>query len=195
MPKIVMIDNYDSFTWNVVQYFWELGAQVDVYRNDEIDIAGIEALSPDKICISPGPCSPKEAGISMSVIEHFGGRIPILGICLGHQSIGAVFGGDVVRASQVMHGKTSAIFHHGVGVFTGLPDGFQATRYHSLVVDPATLPACLEVTAWTQTPSGEREAIMGLRHTSLPIEGVQFHPESILSEHGHALLKNFLDGV
>lgn len=190
-----MIDNYDSFTWNVVQYFWELGAQVDVYRNDEIDIAGIEALSPDKICISPGPCSPKEAGISMSVIEHFGGRIPILGICLGHQSIGAVFGGDVVRASQVMHGKTSAIFHHGVGVFTGLPDGFQATRYHSLVVDPATLPACLEVTAWTQTPSGEREAIMGLRHTSLPIEGVQFHPESILSEHGHALLKNFLDGV
>ena len=190
---ILMIDNYDSFTWNVVQYLWELGAQVEVRRNDEIDIAGIEALAPERICISPGPCSPTEAGISMSVIEHFAGKLPIFGICLGQQSIGAVFGGDIIRAPSVMHGKTSAIHHHGTGVFEGLPNPFTATRYHSLVVDPATLPDCLEVTAWNETDDGQMEAIMGLRHRELDVEGVQFHPESILSEHGHDLLRNFLE--
>lgn len=190
---ILMIDNYDSFTWNIVQYFWELGATVEVHRNDAIDIATIEALQPDKICISPGPCSPREAGISMAVIEHFTGRLPIFGICLGQQSLGAVFGGDIIRAPSVMHGKTSPIHHTGQGVFAGLPSPFKATRYHSLVVDPATLPECLEITAWTETPDGTMEAIMGLRHRQFDVEGVQFHPESILSEHGHALLKNFLD--
>ena len=189
---ILMIDNYDSFTWNVVQYLWELGAEVEVRRNDEIDLAGIEALAPEKICISPGPCSPTEAGISMSVIEHFAGKIPLFGICLGQQSIGAVFGGKVVRAPSVMHGKTSPVHHTGEGVFAGLPSPFTATRYHSLVVEQASLPDCLEVTAWTENPDGSREAIMGLRHRELDVEGVQFHPESILSEHGHALLKNFL---
>jgi len=189
---ILMIDNYDSFTWNVVQYLWELGAEVEVRRNDEIDIAGIEALAPEKICISPGPCSPKEAGVSMAVIEHFAGKLPIFGICLGQQSIGAVFGGDIIRAPSVMHGKTSPIHHTGKGVFSGLANPFIATRYHSLVVDPETLPECLEITAWTETLDGKMEAIMGLRHRELDVEGVQFHPESILSEHGHALLKNFI---
>lgn len=190
---LLMIDNYDSFTWNVVQYLWELGAEVEVRRNDEIDLAAIEAMAPDLICISPGPCSPAEAGISTAVIEHFAGRVPLFGICLGMQSIGAVFGGDVIRAPRIMHGKTSEIFHRGEGVFAGLDSPFTATRYHSLVVDPATLPECLEVTAWTEDASGELEAIMGLRHRELAVEGVQFHPESILSQHGHDLLRNFLE--
>jgi len=189
---ILMIDNYDSFTWNVVQYLWELGAEVDVQRNDAISLADIEARAPNGICISPGPCSPKEAGISMSVIEHFAGKVPIFGICLGQQSIGAVFGGQIVRAQKVMHGKTSPIHHTGEGVFRDLPSPFTATRYHSLVVDADSLPDCLEVTAWTENEGGGREAIMGLRHRELDIEGVQFHPESILSEHGHAMLGQFL---
>ena len=189
---ILMIDNYDSFTWNVVQYLWELGAEVDVQRNDAIGLADIEARAPEGICISPGPCSPKEAGISMSVIEHFAGKVPIFGICLGQQSIGAVFGGQIVRAQKVMHGKTSPIHHTGEGVFRDLPSPFTATRYHSLVVDADSLPDCLEVTAWTEDDSGRQEAIMGLRHRELDIEGVQFHPESILSEHGHAMLDQFL---
>ena len=189
---ILMIDNYDSFTWNVVQYLWELGADVDVQRNDAISLADIEARAPKGICISPGPCSPKEAGISMSVIEHFAGKVPIFGICLGQQSIGAVFGGQIVRAQKVMHGKTSPIHHTGEGVFKDLPSPFTATRYHSLVVDGDSLPDCLEVTAWTEDDSGAQEAIMGLRHRELDIEGVQFHPESILSEHGHAMLGQFL---
>ena len=187
-----MIDNYDSFTWNVVQYLWELGAEVDVQRNDAISLADIEAQAPKGICISPGPCSPKEAGISMSVIEHFAGKVPIFGICLGQQSIGAVFGGQIVRAQKVMHGKTSPIHHTGEGVFRDLPSPFTATRYHSLVVDADSLPDCLEVTSWTENDGGGREAIMGLRHRELDIEGVQFHPESILSEHGHAMLGHFL---
>ena len=189
---ILMIDNYDSFTWNVVQYLWELGAEVDVQRNDAISLTEIEARAPEGICISPGPCSPKEAGISMSVIEHFAGKVPIFGICLGQQSIGAVFGGQIVRAQKVMHGKTSPIHHTGEGVFRDLPSPITATRYHSLVVDADSLPDCLEVTAWTESDSGAREAIMGLRHRELDIEGVQFHPESILSEHGHAMLAQFL---
>jgi len=189
---ILMIDNYDSFTWNVVQYLWELGAEVDVQRNDAISLADIEAQAPKGICISPGPCSPKEAGISMSVIEHFAGKVPIFGICLGQQSIGAVFGGQIVRAQKVMHGKTSPIHHTGEGVFKDLPSPFIATRYHSLVVEADSLPDCLEVTAWTEDDSGAQEAIMGLRHRELDIEGVQFHPESILSEHGHAMLGQFL---
>ena len=189
---ILMIDNYDSFTWNVVQYLWELGAEVDVQRNDAISLADIEARAPNGICISPGPCSPKEAGISMSVIEHFAGKVPIFGICLGQQSIGAVFGGQIVRAHKVMHGKTSPIHHTGEGVFRDLPSPFTATRYHSLVVDADSLPDCLEVTAWTENDGGGRETIMGLRHRELDIEGVQFHPESILSEHGHAMLGQFL---
>ena len=189
---ILMIDNYDSFTWNVVQYLWELGAEVDVQRNDAISLGDIEARAPKGICISPGPCSPKEAGISMSVIEHFAGKVPIFGICLGQQSIGAVFGGQIVRAQKVMHGKTSPIHHTGEGVFKDLPSPFTATRYHSLVVEADSLPDCLEVTAWTEDDSGAQEAIMGLRHRELDIEGVQFHPESILSEHGHAMLGQFL---
>ena len=189
---ILMIDNYDSFTWNVVQYLWELGAEVDVQRNDAISLADIEARAPKGICISPGPCSPTEAGISMSVIEHFAGQVPIFGICLGQQSIGAVFGGQIVRAQKVMHGKTSPIHHSGEGVFRDLPSPFTATRYHSLVVDADSLPDCLEITAWTENEGGAREAIMGLRHRELDIEGVQFHPESILSEHGHAMLGQFL---
>jgi len=190
---ILMIDNYDSFTWNVVQYLWELGAEVEVRRNDEISLQDIEALAPDKICISPGPCSPAEAGISMAVIQHFAGKLPIFGICLGQQSIGAVYGGDIIRAPHVMHGKTSWIHHHNIGVFSRLTNPFEATRYHSLVVDPATLPDCLEITAWTETESGEMEAIMGLRHRELDVEGVQFHPESILSQHGHDLLRHFIE--
>ena len=189
---ILMIDNYDSFTWNVVQYLWELGAEVEVHRNDAISLEEIERKGPAGICISPGPCSPAEAGISMSVIEHFAGQLPIFGICLGQQSIGAVFGGRIVRARNVMHGKTSPVHHTGQGVFVDLPSPLTATRYHSLVVEPESLPDCLEVTAWTQDEAGQQEAIMGLRHREWDIEGVQFHPESILSEHGHAMLAQFL---
>lgn len=191
---ILMIDNYDSFTYNIVQYLLELGADVVVHRNDEIDLDGITALKPEKIVISPGPCTPNEAGISMPCIEHFAGTIPILGICLGHQSIGQVFGGQVVRAKEVMHGKTSPIHHNAAGVFRNLAGPFTATRYHSLVVEQNSLPECLEVTAWTEA-DGQIDEIMGLRHRELAIEGVQFHPESILSEHGHALLQNFLQSA
>ncbi len=190
---LLMIDNYDSFTYNVVQYFGELGADVQVYRNDEITLEKIEQLNPDHIVVSPGPCTPNEAGISMETIRHFAGKKPILGICLGHQSIGQVFGGNVVRADQVMHGKTSPVYHKDQGVFRGLDNPFEATRYHSLVVDRDSLPDCLEITAWTQTETGDIDKIMGLRHKTLPIEGVQFHPESILTQQGHQLLKNFLD--
>jgi anthranilate synthase component 2 len=190
---LLMIDNYDSFTYNLVQYFGELGEDVRVWRNDEITLEQIEALKPDHLVISPGPCSPNEAGISMAVIRHFAGKIPLLGVCLGHQSIGQVFGGDVVRARQVMHGKTSPIHHANTGVFRNLPNPLTATRYHSLIVDRATLPDCLEITAWTQHEDGSMDEIMGLRHKTLAVEGVQFHPESILTEQGHALLKNFLE--
>lgn len=189
---LLMIDNYDSFTYNVVQYLGELGAQVQVFRNDAISIAEIESLGPAQIVISPGPCTPSEAGISMEVISHFAGRIPLLGICLGHQSIGQVYGGEIIRAKKVMHGKLSAIHHSGQGVFTDLTIPFMATRYHSLVVDAKSLPDCLDVTAWTEDENGDIDEIMGVRHKELAVEGVQFHPESILSEHGHALLNNFL---
>ena len=191
---ILMIDNYDSFTYNIVQYLLELGADVVVRRNDEIDLDGIAALKPEKIVISPGPCTPNEAGISMPCIEHFAGIIPILGICLGHQSIGQVFGGKVIRAKEVMHGETSLIHHQQSGVFTDLANSFTATRYHSLVVEQSSLPDCLEITAWTET-DGQIDEIMGLRHRELAVEGVQFHPESILSQHGHALLQNFLQSA
>ncbi len=193
MSRILMIDNYDSFTWNVVQYLGELKADVRVIRNDELTVAEIEALAPEKIVISPGPCTPNEAGVSVPVLKHFAGRVPILGICLGHQSIGQAFGGRVVRARQVMHGKTSLIHHNDVGVFRGLTNPFTATRYHSLVIEKDTLPECLEITAWTETETGEIDEIMGVRHREFAIEGVQFHPESILSEHGHRLLANFLE--
>ena len=188
---ILMIDNYDSFTYNIVQYLLELGADVDVRRNDEVNLDDIAQLNPENIVISPGPCTPNEAGISMACIERFGGTIPILGICLGHQSIGQVFGGQVVRAREVMHGKTSVIYHNQGGVFSELAQPLTATRYHSLVVDRQNLPDCLEITAWTEK-DGQVDEIMGLRHRELAVEGVQFHPESILSEHGHALLQNFL---
>ena len=189
---LLMIDNYDSFTYNVVQYLAELGAEVRVVRNDEISVDDVQALKPSHIVISPGPCTPNEAGISMGVIDRFRGVIPILGVCLGHQSIGQVYGGAVVRAPRVMHGKTSEIFHTGVGVFSGLPSPFVATRYHSLVLAPESLPDTLEVTAWTSFEDGSMEAIMGVRQVADGVEGVQFHPESILTEHGHALLNNFL---
>lgn len=189
---LVMIDNYDSFTYNVVQYFAELGEDVRVFRNDEITVAEIEAMKPDHLVISPGPCTPNEAGISMEAIRYFAGKVPILGICLGHQSIGQVFGGDIIRAGQVMHGKISEIHHADVGVFAGLKNPYNATRYHSLVIDKKTIPDCLEITAWTENPDGSMEEIMGVRHRELAIEGVQFHPESIKTEHGHDLLKNFL---
>ena len=189
---LLMIDNYDSFTYNVVQYLAELGAEVRVVRNDEISVDDVEALKPSHIVISPGPCTPNEAGISMGVIDRFRGVIPILGVCLGHQSIGQVYGGAVVRAPRVMHGKTSEIFHTGVGVFSGLPSPFVATRYHSLVLAPESLPDTLEITAWTSFEDGSMEAIMGVRQVADGVEGVQFHPESILTEHGHALLNNFL---
>jgi len=191
---ILMIDNYDSFTYNVVQYLGELDADVKVVRNDEITVEEIAALQPEKIVISPGPCTPNEAGVSVPAIKAFAGKVPLLGICLGHQSIGQAFGGDVVRARQVMHGKTSPIYHSNVGVFGGLSNPFEATRYHSLVIDRATLPDCLEITAWTQSEDGEIDEIMGVRHKELAIEGVQFHPESILTAHGHDLLQNFLHG-
>ncbi len=189
---ILMIDNYDSFTYNVVQYLGELKADVQVVRNDEITVDEIAGLAPEKIVISPGPCTPNEAGISVATIERFAGETPILGICLGHQSIGQAFGGKVVRAREVMHGKTSPIYHNNTGVFRGLPNPFEATRYHSLVVERESLPDCLEVTAWTQTDDGEMDEIMGFRHRELAVEGVQFHPESILTENGHDMLDNFL---
>ena len=186
--KLLMVDNYDSFTFNIVQYFGELGADVEVFRNDEITLEGIAAGRPDRLVISPGPCSPAEAGISVAAIQHFAGKLPILGVCLGHQSIGAAFGGKIVRAQVQMHGKTSVITTTQEGVFAGLPAQFTVNRYHSLAIERATCPACLKVTAWTD--DGE---IMGVRHTELDIEGVQFHPESILTEHGHAMLNNFLN--
>lgn len=190
---LLMIDNYDSFTYNVVQYFAELGADVQVYRNDEITLEQIEALNPEHLVISPGPCTPNEAGISVAAIKHFAGKLPILGICLGHQSIGQAFGGKVIRANEVMHGKTSPVHHIDEGVFAQLNNPFQATRYHSLVVERESLPDCLEVTAWVNNDDGTPGEIMGLRHKTLPIEGVQFHPESILTEHGHDMLQNFLN--
>ena len=191
---ILLIDNYDSFTYNVYQYLGELGADVSVIRNDEITVAQIERLAPEKIVVSPGPCTPNEAGISLAVIERFAGEIPLLGICLGHQAIGQAFGGEVLRARTVMHGKTSPIHHEGKGIFQGLPQPMTATRYHSLIVGWDSLPDCLEVTAWTETPEGQRDEIMGLRHRTLPVEGVQFHPESIFSPEGKILLGNFLEG-
>jgi anthranilate synthase component 2 len=190
---LLMIDNYDSFTYNIVQYLGELGMEVAVHRNDAITLDQIEEMAPQQIVVSPGPCTPNEAGISMDAIRAFAGRIPLLGICLGHQSIGQVYGGDVVRAGRVMHGKLSPIEHTGQGVFVGLDEHFLATRYHSLVISPESLPDCLEVTAWALDDAGEREEIMGLRHKELLVEGVQFHPESILSESGYKLLQNFLD--
>ena len=189
---LLMIDNYDSFTYNVVQYLGELGADVKVVRNDELTVAEIEALNPERIVVSPGPCTPNEAGVSVPVLKHFAGKLPILGICLGHQSIGQAFGGDVVCARQVMHGKTSPVYHEGLGVFAGLNNPLTVTRYHSLVISRDTLPDCLELTAWTQHEDGSVDEIMGVRHREYMIEGVQFHPESILSEQGHEMLANFL---
>jgi anthranilate synthase component 2 len=189
---LLMIDNYDSFTYNVVHYLGELNADVRVVRNDELTVEQVQALNPEKIVISPGPCTPNEAGISMEVIRRMAGKVPILGICLGHQSIGQVYGGEIVRARQVMHGKVSPVFHSDRGVFRGLSNPLEATRYHSLVIDRNSLPDCLEVTAWTQTDDGEVDEIMGVRHRELAVEGVQFHPESILTEQGHDLLENFL---
>lgn len=190
---LLMIDNYDSFTFNLVQYFGELGEHVEVFRNDQIDLETIATLNPDYLVISPGPCTPTEAGISVAAITHFAGKIPILGVCLGHQAIGQAFGGKIIRAKQVMHGKTSPVYHHNVGVFSDLPNPVQTTRYHSLVIEQASLPDCLEVTAWTQDENGGFDEIMGVRHKTLPIEGVQFHPESILTEQGHKMLQNFLE--
>jgi len=194
---LLMIDNYDSFTYNLVQYLQALGAEVKVIRNDELSVAQIEALAPERIVVSPGPCTPNEAGVSVDVIRELGQRIPVFGVCLGHQSLGQAYGGDVIRAKRIMHGKTSRIRHEGRGVFAGLPDGYEATRYHSLVVSRETLPDCLEITAWTEVEGEDGkpafDEIMGLRHREHPVEGVQFHPESILTEHGHALLKNFLE--
>ena len=190
---LLMIDNYDSFTFNLVQYFAELGAEVKVVRNDELDIAGIAALKPDHLVISPGPCTPNEAGISVQAIRHFAGKLPILGVCLGHQSIGQAFGGRIVHAREIMHGKTSPVYHADSGVFSGLDNPFRATRYHSLVIEKQSLPDCLEITAWTGH-QGRMDEIMGIRHKQLNIQGVQFHPESILTEHGHDMLKNFLEG-
>jgi anthranilate synthase component 2 len=191
---LLMIDNYDSFTYNVVQYLGELKADVKVVRNDEITLEEIEKLAPEKIVISPGPCTPNEAGISIPVIKHFSGVIPLLGICLGHQSIGQAFGGNIIRAKRVMHGKTSQVYHNDTSVFQGLSNPFTATRYHSLVIEQETLPDCLEVTAWTENEDGSMEEIMGVRHRELNVHGVQFHPESILTQHGHDLLQNFLKG-
>jgi anthranilate synthase component 2 len=189
---LLMIDNYDSFTYNLVQYFGELGADVRVYRNDQVSVAEIEKLAPEKIVISPGPCTPNEAGVSVETIKAFAGRVPILGVCLGHQSIGQAFGGHIVHAGEIMHGKTSMIHHRDEGVFHGLSNPLEATRYHSLVIEKDSLPDCLEVTAWTGSADGAIDEIMGVRHRELPVEGVQFHPESILTEHGHDMLKNFL---
>lgn len=192
--RVLMIDNYDSFTYNLVQYLGELGAEVQVVRNDEIPVEAIATLAPDKIVLSPGPCTPNEAGISIPVLLHYAGKIPILGVCLGHQAIGQAFGGKIVRAKAIMHGKTSMIHHKGSGVFSDLPNPLEATRYHSLVIEQASLPNCLEVTAWTQQPDGTLDEIMGVRHKTLAVEGVQFHPESILTQYGHEMLRNFLEG-
>lgn len=189
---LLMIDNYDSFTYNLVQYLGELGADVRVYRNDQISVREIEALAPDHLVISPGPCTPNEAGVSIDVITYFCGKLPILGVCLGHQAMGQAFGGRIVHAREIMHGKTSLIRHRNTGLFRGLENPFQATRYHSLVIAQDSLPDCLEVTAWTETPGGERDEIMGIRHREHPLLGVQFHPESIMTHHGHDLLRNFL---
>ena len=191
---LLMIDNYDSFTYNLVQYLGELGQDVRVYRNDQVTLEDIAALAPDHIVVSPGPCTPNEAGISVAAIREFAGKIPLLGVCLGHQSIGQAFGGKVVHAREIMHGKTSMIHHLDVGVFGGLEDPFEATRYHSLVIEKNSLPGCLEVTAWTEDDNGRLDEIMGVRHKTLPVEGVQFHPESILTQHGHDMLRNFLEG-
>ncbi|MBE0438984.1 MAG: aminodeoxychorismate/anthranilate synthase component II [Gammaproteobacteria bacterium] len=190
---LLMIDNYDSFTYNLVQYFGELGADVQVHRNDKITLAEIEALNPDHIVISPGPCTPNEAGISLDVIRHFAGKKPILGVCLGHQSIGQAFGGEIIHARQIMHGKVSPVHHNNTSVFKGLPNPFNATRYHSLVINKDTIPDCFDITAWTQNDDGSLDEIMGVQHKTLAIEGVQFHPESILTDYGHQLLKNFLE--
>lgn len=187
-----MIDNYDSFTYNIVQYLAELGAEVEVFRNDEISVQEIKEKAPSHLVISPGPCNPDKAGISLAAIDAFAGKLPILGICLGHQSIGQAFGGKIVRANQIMHGKTSSIYHNGTSVFAGLPNAYTATRYHSLVIEKSSFPDCLEITAWTQNAQGDMDEIMGVRHKEFEIHGVQFHPESILTDHGHALLKNFL---
>ena len=189
---VLMIDNYDSFTYNLVQYLGELGADVRIDRNDQITVAEIAALTPDRIVISPGPCTPNEAGISVDTIKTLAGRIPILGVCLGHQSIGQAFGGKIIHAGKIMHGKTSMIYHNNTGVFAGLENPFEATRYHSLVIEKESLPEVLEITAWTQNPDGSIDEIMGVRHKELAVEGVQFHPESILTQHGHDMLKNFL---
>lgn len=189
---ILMIDNYDSFTYNLVQYLGELGAEVEVHRNDQLNTVSIKELSPEKIMISPGPGTPSEAGVSLDVIEQFKGKIPIFGVCLGHQAIAQAFGGKIIRAAQIMHGKTSLIHHTGVGVFSGLNNPYTATRYHSLVIEKNSIPDCLEVTAWTETVDGEFDEIMGIRHKTMDVEGVQFHPESILSEHGHDMLQNFI---
>ena len=190
--KVVMVDNYDSFTYNLVQYLGELGADVTVVRNDQITVAGIEKLSPDKIVISPGPCTPKEAGVSVESILYFAGKVPLLGVCLGHQSIGYAYGSNIIHAKQIMHGKTSLVHHGDQGVFQGLSNPFTATRYHSLVIEQASLPDCLDVTAWTEDEEGHLDEIMGVRNKTLDVEGVQFHPESILTQHGHDLLRNFL---
>ncbi len=190
---LLMIDNYDSFTYNLVQYFGELGQAVKVIRNDDLSVSDIAALKPERIVISPGPCTPNEAGVSLEVLEKLSGSVPILGVCLGHQSLGQAFGGKVIRAKTIMHGKTSLMHHKGQGVFSGLPSPFEATRYHSLVVEKDSLPDCLEITAWTENEDGSFDEIMGLRHKTLPVQGVQFHPESILTQHGHAMLKNFLE--
>jgi len=189
---LLLIDNFDSFTYNVAHYLTELGAEVVVKRNNELTLSIIESLSPSHLVISPGPCTPDDAGISLAAIEYFAGKIPILGVCLGHQSIGQVFGGKIIRARQVMHGKNSPIFHRSSGVFAGLPNPVDVTRYHSLVVDKTCLPDCLEITAWTQKDNGELDEIMGVRHRTLDVEGVQFHPEAVLTQEGHAVFKNFL---
>ena len=190
---LLMIDNYDSFTYNLVQYFGELGTDVQVHRNDQITIEQIEALDPDHIVVSPGPCTPNEAGISLDVIKHFAGKKPILGVCLGHQSIGQAFGGEIVHAREIMHGKVSPVYHNNNSVFEGLPNPFNATRYHSLVINKESIPDCFEITAWTQNDDGSLDEIMGVKHKTLQIEGVQFHPESILTDYGHQLLKNFIE--
>lgn len=190
---LVMIDNYDSFTFNLVQYFGELGAEVKVVRNDQATVAEIAAMKPDHLVISPGPCTPNEAGISVEAIKYFAGTLPVLGVCLGHQSIGQAFGGKIVHAGEIMHGKTSSIFHANKGVFSGLNNPFEATRYHSLVIEKQSIPDCLEITAWTEK-GGQMDEIMGIRHNELDVQGVQFHPESILTEQGHQMLKNFLEG-
>ncbi|WGZ92019.1 MAG: aminodeoxychorismate/anthranilate synthase component II [Candidatus Thiocaldithrix dubininis] len=192
--RILMVDNYDSFTYNLVQYLGELGADVQVVRNDEIPVEAIADIAPDKIVLSPGPCTPNEAGISIPTLLNYAGKIPILGVCLGHQSIGQAFGGRIIRAKEIMHGKTSMVYHQNRGVFSNLANPLEATRYHSLVIEQASLPDCLEITAWTQTPDGKIDEIMGVKHKTLAVEGVQFHPESILTQYGHEMLKNFLDG-